>query len=76
MEISVLICRLVVLPSPIIRADSGDEKRRYLAYITTDKVSVYRVIIYVRIIKYLATPSSRLDSTFFLTTATHTTPCA
>ena len=40
MQFSVLVCRLVVLPAPVIRADSGDEKRRYLAYITTDKVSL------------------------------------
>jgi len=30
--------RLCVLPAPIVRSDSGEEKRRYLAYITTDKV--------------------------------------
>lgn len=33
-----LSSRLVVLPAPIIRSEAGEEKRRYLAYITTDKV--------------------------------------
>lgn len=35
------VYRLVVLPSPVKRDGEGQEIRRYLTYITTDKV--YRV---------------------------------
>ena len=35
----VTFLRMLVLPSPVLRSEAGEEVRRYLTYITKDKVS-------------------------------------
>lgn len=37
--ISCVHCRVIVLPAPIVKGDSDQEVRRYMAYCTKNKVS-------------------------------------
>ena len=38
MSVCLYSYRLLVLPNPVLYSESGEEKRRYLVYITDDKV--------------------------------------
>ena len=62
-------CRLLVLPAPIKRDGEGQEVRRYLAYITTDKVTAYmhtikkttmKIKVYAIYIKFFLSPFGSL----------------
>ena len=50
MSVCLYSYRLLVLPNPVLYAESGEEKRRYLVYITDDKVYIYHhnVLLYIR----------------------------